>query len=210
MIFIMLIMYILCFDLEGVFTPEVWIAVSKATGIDDLKLTTRDISDYDVLMKNRIAILKKNKITIKDIQGIISNMDLLPGAKEFLDYIRTITQVVIVTDSFIEFVMPFMKKLGFPICFCHNLEINEEGIITDYKIRTSEMKKKTVLAFKKLNYEVIAVGDSYNDVSMLLEAKHGVLFRPPKNVIEQFPELPTVNEYDELKDLISTYLGFSD
>jgi len=124
MIFIMLIMYILCFDLEGVFTPEVWIAVSKATGIDDLKLTTRDISDYDVLMKNRIAILKKNKITIKDIQGIISNMDLLPGAKEFLDYIRTITQVVIVTDSFIEFVMPFMKKLGFPICFCHNLEIN--------------------------------------------------------------------------------------
>jgi len=210
MIFIMLIMYILCFDLEGVFTPEVWIAVSKATGIDDFKLTTRDISDYDVLMKNRIAILKKNKITIKDIQGIISNMDLLPGAKEFLDYIRTITQVVIVTDSFIEFVMPFMKKLGFPICFCHNLEINEEGIITDYKIRTSEMKKKTVLAFKKLNYEVIAVGDSYNDVSMLLEAKHGVLFRPPKNVIEQFPELPTVNEYDELKDLISTYLGFSD
>ena len=206
----MLIMYIVCFDLEGVFTPEVWIAVSKATGIDDLKLTTRDISDYDVLMRNRIAILKKNKITIKDIQEIISNMDLLPGAKEFLDYIRTLTQVVIVTDSFIEFVMPFMKKLGFPICFCHNLEINEEGIITDYKIRTSEMKKKTVLAFKKLNYEVIAAGDSYNDVSMLLEAKHGVLFRPPKNVIEQFPELPTVNEYDELKDLISKYLGFSD
>jgi phosphoserine/homoserine phosphotransferase len=202
-------MYIVCFDLEGVFTPEVWIAVSKATGIDDLRLTTRDISDYDVLMKNRIAILKKNKITIKDIQEIISNMDLLPGAKEFLDYIRTIAQVVIVTDSFTEFIMPFMKKLGFPTCFCHNLEINEEGIITDYKIRISEMKKKTVLAFKKLNYEVIAAGDSYNDVSMLLEAKHGILFRPPKNVVEQFPELPVVNEYDELKDLISKYLGFS-
>ena len=203
-------MYIVCFDLEGVFTPEVWIAVSKATGIDDLKLTTRDISDYDVLMKNRIAILKKNKITIENIQEIISNMDLLPGAKEFLDHIRTIAQVVIVTDSFIEFVMPFMKKLGFPMCFCHNLEIDEEGMITDYKIRTNEMKKKTVLAFKKLNYEVIAAGDSYNDVSMLLEAKHGILFRPPKNVVEQFPELPVVNEYGELKELISKYLGLSD
>ena len=203
-------MYIVCFDLEGVFTPEVWIAVSKATGISDLKLTTRDISDYDVLMKNRIAILKKNKITIENIQEIISNMDLLPGAKEFLDHIRTIAQVVIVTDSFIEFVMPFMKKLGFPMCFCHNLEIDEEGMITDYKIRISEMKKKTVLAFKKLNYEVIAAGDSYNDVSMLLEAKHGILFRPPKNVVEQFPELPVVNEYDGLKDLISKYLELSD
>ena len=202
-------MYIVCFDLEGVFTPEVWIAVSKATGIGELKLTTRDISDYDVLMKNRIAILKNNKITLKDIQEIISRMDLLTGARDFLDYIRSIAQVVIVTDSFIEFVTPFMKKLGFPMCFCHNLEINEEGIITDYKIRISKMKKKTVLAFKKLNYEVIAAGDSYNDVSMLLEAKHGVLFRPPKNVIEQFPELPVVNEYDELKDLISKYLGFS-
>ncbi len=202
-------MYIVCFDLEGVFTPEVWIAVSKATGIDDLKLTTRDISDYDVLMKNRIAILKKNKITIEAIQKIISNMELLPGAKEFLDYIRTIAQVVIVTDSFIEFVMPFMKKLGFPMCFCHNLEIDKEGIITDYKIRISEMKKKTVLALKKLNYEVIAAGDSYNDVSMLLEAKHGILFRPPKLVVEQFPEFPVANEYEELKNLISKYLGFS-
>jgi len=203
-------MYIVCFDLEGVFTPEVWIAVSKATGIDDLKLTTRDISDYDVLMKNRIAILKKNKITIENIQEIISNMDLLPGAKEFLDHIRTIAQVVIVTDSFIEFVMPFMKKLDFPLCFCHNLEIDEEGMINDYKIRTPDMKKKTVLALKKLNYEVIAAGDSYNDVKMLLEAKHGILFRPPKKVIDQFPELPVVYEYDELKDLISKYLGFSD
>jgi len=199
-------MYIVCFDLEGVFTPEVWIAVSKATGIDNLKLTTRDISDYDVLMKNRIAILKKNNITLKQVQEIISNMDLLSGARDFLDYIRSVTQVVIVTDSFIEFVMPFMKKLGFPLCFCHNLETNEEGMITDYKIRTHEMKKKTVVALKNLNYEVIAAGDSYNDVPMLLEAKHGILFRPPKNVVEQFPELPVVNEYEELKALVSKYL----
>lgn len=199
-------MYIVCFDLEGVFTPEVWIAVSKATRIDDLKLTTRDISDYDVLMKNRIAILQKNNITLKRIQKIISDMDLLHGAKEFLDDIRSVAQVVIVTDSYIEFVMPFMKKLGFPLCFCHNLETNEKGIITNYKIRTSEMKKKTVIALKNLNYEVIAAGDSYNDVSMLLEAKHGILFRPPKNVVKQFPELPVVYEYEELKALISQYL----
>ncbi|MBY9019578.1 MAG: bifunctional phosphoserine phosphatase/homoserine phosphotransferase ThrH [Candidatus Lokiarchaeota archaeon] len=200
-------MYIVCFDLEGVFTPEVWIQVSETTGIDELKLTTRDISDYDALMKNRIAILKKNNFTLKDIQEIIAGMDLLSGAKEFLDFVRTIAQVVIVTDSFIEFVMPFMKKLGYPMCFCHNLEVNEQGIITDYKIRTSEMKRKTVLALKNLNYKVIAAGDSYNDVSMLLEANHGILFRPPKKVIDQFPELPVVNEYEDLKALISKYLG---
>ncbi|KKM74343.1 hypothetical protein LCGC14_1401270 [marine sediment metagenome] len=203
-------MYIVCFDLEGVFTPEIWIAVSKSTGIDELKLTTRDIPDYDVLMKNRIEILKKNKISIKDIQEIILNMELLPGAKVFLDNIRIMAQIVIVTDSFIEFVMPFMEKLDFPTCFCHNLEIGKEGIIIDYKIRIKEMKKKTILAFKMLNYEIIAAGDSYNDVPMLLEAKHGIFFRPPKNVMEEFPEFPVVSEYSELKNLISNYLGLSD
>ncbi len=203
-------MYIVCFDLEGVLTPEVWIAVSKSTGIEELKLTTRDISDYDALMKNRIEILQKNKVSLKDIQEIILNMELLPGAKEFLDYIRSIAQTVIVTDSFIEFVMSFMKKLGFPICFCHNLDIDEEGIIIDYQIRIREMKKQTILALKELNYEIIAVGDSYNDVSMLLEAKYGILFRPPKNVIDKFPQFPVVNEYSELRDLISNYLGLSD
>ncbi len=203
-------MYIVCFDLEGVFTPEVWIAVSKATGIDDLKLTTRDISDYDVLMKNRIEILKKNGITLKDIQEIISNMDLLPGAREFLDWIRSLIQVVIVTDSFIDFVMPFMKKLNFPTCFCHNLEIDEEGMITDYNIRIKEMKKNTVIALRNLNYDVIAAGDSYNDIPMLLEAKQGVLFRPPKNVIEEYPDLPVVYEYSELKNLFSKFLDLND
>jgi len=199
-------MYIVCFDLEGVFTPEVWIAVSKATDIDDLKLTTRDISDYDVLMKNRIEILKKNGIKLKDIQEIISNMELLPGAREFLDWIRSLVQIVIVTDSFIDFVMPFMKKLNFPMCFCHNLETDEEGMITDYKIRIKEMKKKTVIALNNLNYDVIAAGDSYNDIPMLLEAKQGVLFRPPTKVIEEYPELPVVYEYSDLKNLISKFL----
>ena len=199
-------MYIVCFDLEGVFTPEVWIAVSKATDIDDLKLTTRDISDYDVLMKNRIEILKKNGIKLKDIQEIISNMELLPGARGFLDWIRSLVQIVIVTDSFIDFVMPFMKKLNFPMCFCHNLETDEEGMITDYKIRIKEMKKKTVIALNNLNYDVIAAGDSYNDIPMLLEAKQGVLFRPPTKVIEEYPELPVVYEYSDLKNLISKFL----
>ncbi len=203
-------MYIVCFDLEGVFTPEVWIAVSKATGIDDLKLTTRDISDYDVLMKNRIEILKKNGIKLKDIQEIISNMELLPGAREFLDWIRSLVQIVIVTDSFIDFVMPFMKKLNFPMCFCHNLETDEEGMITDYKIRIKEMKKKTVIALNNLNYDVIAAGDSYNDIPMLLEAKQGVLFRPPTKVIEEYPELPVVYEYSELKNLVSKFLDLND
>lgn len=203
-------MYIVCFDLEGVFTPEVWIAISKATGIDDLKLTTRDISDYDVLMKNRIEILKKNGITLKVIQGIISNMELLPGAREFLDWIRSLAQVVIVTDSFIDFIMSFMEKLNFPMCFCHNLEIDEEGMITDYKIRVKEMKKHTVVALKNLNYDVIAAGDSYNDIPMLLEAKQGILFRPPNNVIEEYPELPVVYKYSELRNIISKFLDLND
>ncbi|MFX0019310.1 MAG: bifunctional phosphoserine phosphatase/homoserine phosphotransferase ThrH [Promethearchaeota archaeon] len=203
-------MYIVCFDLEGVLTPEIWIAVSKSTGIGELKLTTRDIPDYGVLMKNRIELLRKHEISLKEIQDIILNMELLPGAKEFLDYIRTIAQVVIVTDSFIEFVMPFMKKLSYPICFCHNLETDKDGIILNYKIRIKEMKKKTVLALKMLNYEVIAAGDSYNDVPMLLEARHSILFRPPKNVVDEFPQFKVVNEYSELKTLISNYLGLSD
>ena len=202
-------MYIVCFDLEGVYTPEVWNAVSKATGIDDLKLTTRDLSDYDVLMKNRIKILKKHGFTLKNVQEIISNMELLPGARDFFDWIRSLAQVVIVTDSFVYFVAPFMKKLNYPMCFCHNLEIDEEGMITGYKIRIKEMKKNTVIALKNLNYDVIAAGDSYNDIPMLLEAKQGVLFRPPNNVIEEYPELPVVYEYSELKNLISKFLDLN-
>jgi phosphoserine/homoserine phosphotransferase len=203
-------MYILCFDLEGVLTPEVWIAVSKSTGIEELKLTTRDIPDYDVLMKQRIKILRSNRITLKQIQEIIINMELLPGAKECLNWIRSFAQIVIVTDSFIEFVMPFMKKLNYPLCFCHNLEINKMGIITDYKIRIKEMKKKTILALKKLKYDVIAAGDSYNDIAMLLEAKHGILFRPPENVAKEFPQFPVVKTYSELKNKISSFLRLAD
>ena len=200
-------MYIVCFDLEGVLTPEVWIAVSKATNIKELRLTTRDISDYDLLMKNRIKILKENKISLKKIQGIISGMNLLPGAKEFLDFIRSNVQTIIITDSFEEFVAPFMKKLNYPLCFCHNLETDKEDMITNYIIRIQEMKKKTIQSLKQLNFEVIVVGDSYNDLPMLFEAKHGILFRPPHKVSEENPQFPVATEYSELKRIIMGYLS---
>lgn len=202
-------MYIACFDLEGVLTPEIWITLCKSTKIEELKLTTRDTPDYDALMKRRLEILKKNNITIKEIQKIIFKMDLLPGAKEFLDWIRSVVQIVIVTDSYIEFIMPFLEKLNYPTCFCHNLEIDNKGIISDYKLCIREMKIKIILTLKLMNYDVIAVGDSYNDISMLLEAKHGILFKPSVKVSKEFPQLPVVYEYSELKDLISGFLGIS-
>jgi phosphoserine / homoserine phosphotransferase len=195
-------MYLVCFDLEGVFTPEVWIAVSEATKIDELKLTTRDVSDYDLLMKNRIKLLKQNQIKLEKIQKIISKMDLLPGAKKFFDQIRKKTQTAIITDSFIEFVSPFLEKLNYPLCFCHSLEIDKEGIISDYKIRIPDMKRSTIQALNNLNYDVIVAGDSYNDIPMLNEAKQGILFRPPLKVIEDYPQFPVVREYSELKKLI--------
>ena len=203
-------MYIVCFDLEGVLTPEVWIAVSEATNIKELMLTTRDISDYDLLMKNRIKILKENKISLKKVQSIISGMDLLPGAKEFLDFIRRKVQTVIITDSFTEFVAPFMEKLNYPLCFCHNLETDKEDMITNYIIRIQEMKKKTIQSLKQLNFDVIVVGDSYNDLPMLFEAKHGILFRPPHKVSKDNPQFPVATEYSELKNLILNYLGLSE
>ncbi len=197
-------MFIVCLDLEGVLTPEVWINVAKKTGIDELKLTTRDISDYDVLMKKRLKILKENNITLTDIQNIISGMDLLPGAKEFLDQLRSVTQIIILSDTFIEFAhKTFMKKLGYPILLCHSLEVEKEsGIIMNYKIRLKDQKRKTVEALKKLNYTVIAAGDSYNDTGMLNEADFGILFRPPENVIREFPQFPVVTEYSDFKKLI--------
>lgn len=197
-------MFIVCLDLEGVLTPEVWINVAKKTRIDELKLTTRDISDYDVLMKKRLRILKENKITLTDIQNVISGMDLLPGAKEFLDQLRSVTQVIILSDTYIEFAhKTFMKKLGYPVLLCHSLEVEKvSGMIIDYKIRLKDQKRETVKALKKLNYTVIAAGDSYNDTGMLKEADFGILFRPPENIIKEFPQFPVVTEYSDFKKLI--------
>ncbi|MHA2397795.1 MAG: bifunctional phosphoserine phosphatase/homoserine phosphotransferase ThrH [Promethearchaeota archaeon] len=200
-------MHLICLDLEGVFTPEIWEAVAENTKIDELKLTTRDLPDYDILMRQRLRILRENKITLADIQAIILQIELLPGALEFYEWLRKTVHTIIVTDSYVEFVQSFAKKLGYPMIFCHNLEIDEEGMISHYNLRLKDMKKKTIKAFKKLNYNVIAIGDSYNDTGMLSEADYGIFFKPPKNVVEEFPQFPVTTEYTELKKLISNHLG---
>ncbi|MFZ5572711.1 MAG: bifunctional phosphoserine phosphatase/homoserine phosphotransferase ThrH [Thermodesulfobacteriota bacterium] len=195
-------MNIICSDLEGVFVPEIWINVAFKTGIEELKLTTRDISDYDVLMKRRLAILKQHGLKITDITAVISTMDPLPGARELLDWIRERSQIIVVSDTFTQFAGPLMKKLGWPTLFCHTLSIAADGSIDGYNLRQPEGKKKTVQALQGLNYRVVAFGDSYNDVGMLQQADVGILFRPPENVIRDYPQFPVTEEYGSLKGLL--------
>jgi phosphoserine / homoserine phosphotransferase len=195
-------MHIVCSDLEGVFIPEIWINVAKKTGIEELKLTTRDISDYDVLMKRRLNILKENSLKLKDIQDVIDQMDPLPGAVEFLNWLRSQTQVIIVSDTYVQFAGPLMKKLGYPTLFCHTLEVSENDSVIGYKLRQKEGKKKTIQALRSLKYNIIAVGDSYNDIDMLKEADMGILFCPPQNVIDEFPELPVTTDYEQVKQIL--------
>lgn len=202
-------MYVVCFDLEGIFTPEIWITVAEATGIDDLKITTRDEPDYDKLMKKRLEILREHNVTLQDIQKITAKMELLPGAKDFMNFIRSIAQVVVITDNYKEFLRSLLKKLDYPMCFYHHLETDKNGIITDYHLTTKDMKRKVVQAFKDMNCDVIAVGDSYNDIEMLKEAEHGILFKPPQNVVNEFPEFPVVNDYSNFKEILSNHLGMS-
>ncbi len=192
-------MEIACLDLEGVLIPEVWINFAERTGIDALRATTRDIPDYDQLMTQRLEILREHKLGIRDIQSVIDGMDPLPGAAEALDWLRARFQVVILSDTFYEFAEPFMRKLGWPTILCHKLEIDEGGMITDYKIRQPDPKRASVKAFHSLNFSCIATGDSYNDTTMLSEADAGILFRPPPNVIEEFPQFPVAMEYAELQ-----------
>ena len=199
-------MYLICLDLEGVFTPEIWINIALKTGIEELKITTRDEPNYEKLMDKRIKILKEKGITLTQIQEIIKNMDLLPGAKEFIDWLRENTQFIIVSDSFIEFTKPLMKKLGYPTIFCHELIINEDNFIVGYELRLRDMKENTIIAMKKLNFKVIAIGDSYNDIGMLKQADLGILFNPPLNVVEDYPQFQVLNHYDQLKQIISNYL----
>ena len=200
-------MFVICLDLEGVLTPEIWEFVAAETNIEKLSLTTRDIFDYDVLMKQRLEILRDNNISLYDIQKIIRTMDLLPGAAEFLEWLRSNTQVIIVTDSFVEFIKYFAQKLNFPMIFCHDLEIGMDGFINNYKMRLKDMKKNTAQVFKNLNYQIIAIGDSYNDIGMLSEADYGILFRPPTNVKKEFPQFLVATKYTELKKIISNHLG---
>jgi len=199
-------MHIVCADLEGIFTPEVWINVAEKTGIEKLRLTTRDISDYDVLMKGRLCLLKDNGLTLEDIQAVIAAMDPLPGAKDFLSWLRSTLQVVIVSDTFTEFAGALMEKLDWPTLFCHDLTVDDTGTIVDYNLRQTQAKKKTLLALKGLNFETIGIGDSYNDIDMIKAADWGILFRPPKNVVEEFPELKVTTTYEELKEAIKQIL----
>lgn len=198
-------MYIVCSDLEGVFVPEVWINVAERTGIPELRLTTRDISDYDVLMKRRIQILAQHGLKLKDIQNVIATIKPLPGALEFIQWLRERTQLIVVSDTFRQFADPLMKQLNRPTLFCHNLIVDKDDNIVDYRLRQADPKRKTVEALQSLAYKVIAFGDSYNDISMLKQADIGILFRPPKNVIEDYPELPVTHDYEELKALIAHY-----
>ncbi len=197
---------IITLDLEGVLIPEVWIAFAEKTGIEELKLTTREIPDYDELMQGRLDILNKNNLKLSQIQEVIAGLEPLKGAKEFLDELRSITQVVILSDTFLEFAKPFMKQLDWPTIFCHNLKV-EDDVIVDYCLRQPDQKKKAVQAFAGLNYSICAAGDSFNDTTMLKEADYGILFKSNKAIQDQFPELVAVDEYDELMGLIKGFLA---
>lgn len=196
-------MYIVCCDLEGVLVPEVWINVARWTGIDELKLTTRDISDYNALMTRRLEILKQHGITIKDIQKVISLLELMPGALDFVNWLHGRAQLIVVSDTFREFADPLLEKIGWPVLFCHHLTIDRDGNITDFNLRQTEAKRMVVEAMQNLNYKVIAIGDSYNDVSMLRKAEYGILYQPPQNVMNDHSDLKVVTSYSQLKNIIS-------
>ncbi len=196
-------MQIACLDLEGVLVPEIWINVAERTGIEALRATTRDIPDYNVLMTQRLKILSEHNLKLADIQAVIADMGPMDGARECLDQLRENFQVVILSDTFYEFAAPLMKQLGHPTLLCHRLGIDDEGRVVDYHLRMPDPKREAVKAFHGLNFQVLAAGDSYNDTSMLSEADAGILFRPPQNVINEFPQFPVTTTYDELRDAFS-------
>lgn len=200
-------MHLVCSDLEGIFLPEIWIQFADKTGIPELRLTTRDISDYDVLMLHRLNILKERGLKLADIQAVIATMDPLDGALGFLDWLRSATQVLVVSDTFVQFAGPLMRKLGFPTLLCNSLVVAADGTIDNYAMRQKDGKKKVARAMQSLNYTVIGVGDSYNDIAMLQTADHGILYRPPENVRRQYPDFPVASGFDELKGMIQSIIG---
>ena len=199
-------MYVICSDLEGVFVPEVWINVAEKTGIPELRRTTRDEPDYNKLMHQRMKILDEHGLKLHDIQAVIAQIKPLPGALEFIAWLKEKSQLIVVSDTFIQFADPLMKQLGRPTLFCHTLVMDETNRIVDYKLRQPDPKRKTVEALKRLKYQVIGLGDSYNDISMLKASDVAILFRPPQNVIDDYPELRVTFDYDELKEIVAHYI----
>jgi phosphoserine/homoserine phosphotransferase len=195
-------MDIVCLDLEGVLLPEFWIAVAEATGIEELRRTTRDEPDYDVLMRCRLNLLDKHQLTINAIHGAIRDLEPLPGAVAFTNWLTARSRLIILSDTFVQFSAPLMQKLGNPTLFCHELKIDESGRILDYCLRQPDQKRKAVQALKSLNFRVIAAGDSWNDRTMLQEADHALLFRPPESLLEAEPDMPVTHTHDELKAAI--------
>lgn len=195
-------MHIICLDLEGVLIPEVWIKLAEATGIKELLVTTRDLPDYDVLMKQRLRILDEHGLGMREIQEVVSSMEPLEGAVDFIRWIREQYQVVILSDTYYEFVMPLIAKLGHPTLLCHKLKTDASGKLTDYVLRQPDPKRQAVKALHALKYKIIAAGDSYNDTNMLSEADAGILFHAPDNVIAEFPQYPAVHTYAELQQEI--------
>ncbi len=200
-------MYVTCLDLEGVLVPEIWIAFAEASGITELKRTTRDEPDYDKLMKYRIDILKEHGLGLKEIQETIAKIDPMPGAKEFLDELRSITQVIILSDTFTQFATPLMKKLGWPTIFCNSLEVADNGEITGFKMRVEKGKLATVKALQSVGLETIASGDSFNDLGMIEASKAGFLFRTTEQIKKDFPQYPAFETYDELLGAIKEQLS---
>lgn len=193
-------MQLACLDLEGVLVPEVWIAVAEATGIDDLRLTTRDIADYDELMRYRLRILDREGLKLPQIQQVIATLRPLPGAVEFVDWLRERYQLIILSDTFYQFADPLMAQLGRPTLFCHRLEVADDGSITGYRLRMADQKRHAIIALQGLNFTCIAAGDSYNDTSMLGQAEAGILFNAPQRVIDEFPQFQVTTSYDELRE----------
>ena len=199
-------MYIVCLDLEGIFVPEIWIGVAEKTGIEELRFTTRDIPDYDKLMKRRLEILKRANLKIRDIQRVIQSINPLDGAVEFLDWLRDRFQLIIVSDTFVEFADPILKKLNRPTIFCNSLIIDPDGTIVSYQLRQRDGKRYVVKALKGIGFKVIAIGDSYNDTTMLSEANKGILFRPPESIKKEFPNFHVIGTYEGLKAELARYL----
>ena len=191
-------MKLICFDLEGVLVPEIWVAFAEASKIPELKKTTRDEPDYDKLMRWRLSVLKEHGLGLKEIQETIASIDPLPGAKEFLDELRSFAQVIIISDTFTEFAQPLMKKLGWPTIFCNSLVVAEDGEITDYKMRVENSKLTTVRALQSIGFETVASGDSYNDLGMILAGKSGFLFRTTEQIKADYPQIPALETYEEL------------